>query len=192
VSNDPVLERFFARETSAVARDLIGASLEIDGCGGLIVETEAYAHDDPASHSYGGRNSRNVSMFGRAGIAYVYRSYGVHWCLNFVCGLEQNGCAVLIRALEPTLGLERMRSRRGIEDVRQLCSGPGKLSEALGITGAHDGLPLDAPPFKLRLPDRMPPAILTGTRIGISRAADVPWRYGLSGSSFLSRRFPSA
>jgi DNA-3-methyladenine glycosylase len=192
VSNDPVLERFFARETSVVARDLIGASLEIDGCGGLIVETEAYAHDDPASHSYGGRNSRNVSMFEGPGIAYVYRSYGVHWCLNFVCGLEQKGCAVLIRALEPTLGLERMRSRRGIEDVRQLCSGPGKLTEALGITSAHDGLRLDAPPFKLRLPDRMPPAILTGTRIGISRAADVPWRYGLSGSPFLSRRFPSA
>ena len=130
-------------------------------------------------------------MFGHPGTVYVYKSYGVHWCLNFVCGSDRKACAVLIRALEPTLGLERMRSRRGIDDVRQLCSGPGKLTEALGITDAQDGLCLDAPPFELTLPDTPPGTIVAGTRIGISKAADVPWRYGLSGSSFLSRRFPT-
>ena len=191
MSGDPTLARFFAGDSLAVARGLIGASLEIDGCG-LIVETEAYAHDDPASHSFGGENQRNRSMFGPPGIAYVYRSYGVHWCLNFVCGSARRGSAVLVRALEPTRGLERMRSRRGIDDVRQLCSGPGKLTEALGISGAHDGLPLDAPPFKLTLPEGAQPAIVSGCRIGISRAVELPWRYGLSGSPYLSRRFPHA
>jgi DNA-3-methyladenine glycosylase len=186
---DAALEQFFARETSVVARGLIGASLAIEGCRGIIVETEAYRHDDPASHSFGGRNGRNASMFGPGGIAYVYRSYGVHWCLNFVCG---SGCAVLIRALEPTLGIDRMRARRGSEDVRQVCSGPGKLTEALGIDGSFDGLPLDAPPFKLTLPEKSRPTIVTGPRIGISKAAELPWRYGLSGSPFLSRRFPGA
>jgi DNA-3-methyladenine glycosylase len=190
MNGDPILGRFFARDSLAVARGLIGATLEMDGCGGLIVETEAYAHDDPASHSYGGENQRNRSMFGPPGIAYVYRSYGVHWCLNFVCGSAQKGSAVLIRALEPRFGLERMRSRRGTPDVRHLCSGPGKLTEALGITGAHDGLPLDRPPFKLTLPDGAQPSIVSGCRIGISRAVELPWRYGLSGSPFLSRRFP--
>lgn len=190
MSTDPALKRFFARNTHAVARGLIGATLEFRGCGGIIVETEAYTHDDPASHSFGGRNSRNMSMFGPPGIAYVYRSYGVHWCLNVVCGSKRKGCAVLIRALEPTMGLKSMRSRRGIEDVGRLCSGPGKLTEALGITGEHDGLPLDEPPFKLTLPARAAPAIIVGPRIGITKAAEQPWRYGLSGSGFLSRRFP--
>ena len=189
MSNTSAFERFFARDTLIVARALIGASLERDGCAGIIVETEAYTRDDPASHCYGGQNNRNRSMFGPPGTAYVYRSYGVHWCLNIVCGLER-GCAVLIRALEPTLGLERMRARRGIDDVRQLCSGPGKLTEALGITGADDGLSLDAPPFKLTLPEKALPEIAVGPRIGIKKAADMPWRYGLAGSPFLSRRFP--
>ena len=172
-----------------VARELIGASLEVKGCGGIIVEAEAYGHDDPASHSYGGKNRRNESMFGPPGIAYVYISYGVHWCLNFVCGPEGHGSAVLIRALEPTLGLARMRKRRGIQDVRQLCSGPGKLTQALGITGGLDGLPLCEPPFKLILNERAHPPIVSGCRIGITRATEMPWRFGEAGSHYLSRRF---
>ena len=187
---DPSFEQFFARETPQVARDLIGATLMIDGCGGIIVETEAYTHDDPASHSFGGMNERNRSMFGPAGIAYVYRSYGVHWCLNFVCGAGKKGCAVLIRALEPTIGVERMKRRRKIQNLHELCSGPGKLTEALGITGVHDALPLNVPPFQLTLREGVVPSIATGPRIGISRAIELPWRYGLSGSPFLSRRFP--
>jgi DNA-3-methyladenine glycosylase len=129
-------------------------------------------------------------MFGAPGIAYVYRSYGVHWCLNFVCGAKRKGCAVLIRALEPMVGIERMKPRRGTEVLRELCRGPGKLTEALGITGAHDGLPLDAPPFRLSFREERSPTIAIGVRIGISRATEFPWRYGLSGSQFLSRRFP--
>ncbi len=183
------LKRFFARDPSIVARELVGATLEVGGCGGIIVETEAYGHEDPASHSYGGPTNRNRSMFGPPGIAYVYRSYGVHWCLNFVCEAEERGCAVLIRALEPMKGLKHMRSRRGIDDLRQLCSGPGKLTKALGITGALDGLFLGSPPFKLLLPEGPRPPIVCGTRIGLTRAEEVPWRYGLSGSRFLSRRF---
>ena len=172
-----------------MARDLIGAKFEIDGCGGIIVETEAYGHEDPASHSYGGPTNRNRSMFGPPVIAYVYRSYGVHWCLNFVCESEARGSVVLIRALEPTAGLNRMRRRRGIEDVRRLCSGPGNLTKSLAITGALDGLPLHLRPFVLELRQGPPPPTLTGPRIGITRAVDVPWRYGLSGSRFLSRAF---
>src|SRR5262245_34151196 len=185
------LAQFFGRETSAVARDLIGVSLTVNGCGGIIVETEAYGHDDPASHSYGGENKRNRTMFGPPVVAYVYRSYGVHWCLNFVCGSTQRGCAVLIRALEPTIGLAHMRARRGIDDVRRLCSGPGKLTQALGIDGSFDGLKLDSPPFKLSFPEGPRLAIAIGRRIGITRAVELPWRYGLSGSLFLSRRFPN-
>jgi len=181
-------ERFFARDTTEVARDLIGASFEVDGCGGIIVEAEAYGHDDPASHSYGGTNNRNRSMFGPPGIAYVYRSYGVHWCLNFVCGVHR-GCAVLIRALEPTSGLAHMRKRRGVENDRRLCSGPGNLTKALGITGALDGWPLDSAPFTLSLPEGPRPAVVAGPRIGITRAMDLPWRYGLKGSRFVSRGF---
>jgi DNA-3-methyladenine glycosylase len=185
----PAFKRFFARDPAMIAPELIGSMLEVNGCGGMIVETEAYRHDDPASHSYGGKNTRNESMFGPPGTAYVYRSYGVHWCLNFVCGAEHRGSAVLIRALEPAVGLASMRRRRGIDDIRQLCSGPGKLTKALGITGALDGLPLDAPPFKLTLQKGPRPSVLTGCRIGLTRATDVPWRFGLCGSRFHSRRF---
>jgi DNA-3-methyladenine glycosylase len=163
--------------------------LEVNGSAGIIVETEAYTHDDPASHAYGGENKRNRTMFGPPGVAYVYRSYGVHWCLNFVC---ERGSAALIRALEPTCGIERMRTRRGVEDVRRLCRGPGNLAKALGIDGSYDGLRLDAPPFRLKLAQGPRPAILIGPRIGLTRAMDVPWRFGLAGSRFLSRGFKIA
>ena len=180
---------FFDRPPHKVARDLIGSLFDVDGCGGIIVEAEAYGHDDPASHSYQGITNRNRSMFGPPGMAYVYRSYGVHWCLNFVCQSEDRGAAVLIRALEPTIGVDRMRVRRGVDDVRRLCSGPGNLTKALGITAALDGLSLAEAPFRLALRDGRRPPILTGGRIGLTRAMDVPWRYGLSGSRFLSRGF---
>src|SRR5919201_4581729 len=177
---------FFARSVHAVAPDLIGAELLVDGVGGRIVEVEAYDHEDPAAHGYGGRTARNASMFGPPGHAYVYRSYGVHWCLNFVCEDEGVASAVLIRALQPMRGLEAMRARRRVADERTLCSGPGKLCQALGITRAHAGLPLDAPPFVLEERTNEPD-VLAGPRIGITRAADRPWRYALAGSKFLSR-----
>ncbi len=177
---------FFHRPVPVVARDLVGATLLVDGVGGIVVETEAYARDDPASHSFGGRTVRNASMFGPTGHAYVYRSYGIHWCLNAVCDAEALGSAVLIRALEPTAGIELMRQRRGVADVRRLCSGPGRLCQALGVTGALDGLPLDAPPFVLEGRSG-PPRIAEGRRIGITQAAETPWRFCLSGSPFLSR-----
>ena len=178
---------FFARNVHAVAPELIGATMLFDGAGGLIVEVEAYDPQDPAAHSYRGETPRNRSMFGPAGHAYVYRSYGVHWCVNFVC---DGAGAVLIRALEPTRGLDRMRARRRLEDDRLLASGPGRLTQALGITGDHDGLPLDRKPFELHARDGAPD-IVTGLRIGITKAVDRPWRYGLKGSRFLSRSFAS-
>ena len=191
MSMPPRLRRaFFARSVHEVAPDLIGATLLVDGVGGIIVELEAYHHTDPAAHSYNGRTARNAVMFGPPGYAYVYRSYGIHWCLNFVCEEEGSASAVLIRALEPTEGLARMRRRRGVEDPRALCSGPGKLAEALGVTIKHNGLPLDRPPFELRA-RTSEPEIVTGPRIGISKAVEQPWRYGLSGSVFLSRPFSS-
>ena len=178
---------FFARNVHAVAPELIGATMLFDGAGGLIVEVEAYDPEDPAAHSYRGETPRNRSMFGPAGHAYVYRSYGVHWCVNLVC---DGAGAVLIRALEPTRGLDRMRARRRLEDDRLLASGPGRLTQALGITGDHDGLPLDRKPFELHARDGAPD-IVTGLRIGITKAVDRPWRYGLKGSRFLSRSFAS-
>lgn len=171
-----------------MARALVGATLLVDGVGGLVVETEAYDHEDPASHSFGGRTARNASMFRAGGCAYVYRSYGIHWCLNVVCGPAGEGSAVLLRALEPTHGLDRMRARRGIDEARLLCSGPGRLCQALGVDASQDGLPLDAPPFALILPER-PVPLATGPRIGISKGVATPWRFGLAGSRFLSRPF---
>ena len=182
---------FFARSVHEVAPELIGATLLVDGVGGTIVEVEAYDQEDPASHAYGGRTARNATMFGPAGHAYVYRSYGIHWCLNLVCGGGDDAEAALIRALEPTAGIELQRQRRGVEDLRKLCSGPGKLCQALAITGEHDGFALDRPPFRLE-ERREVPQIATGPRIGITRAAELPWRYGLLGSPFLSRVLRSA
>jgi DNA-3-methyladenine glycosylase len=171
-----------------VAPELIGATLLVDGVGGTIVEVEAYHHTDPAAHSYRGPTERNAVMFGPPGVAYVYRSYGIHWCLNFVCEAEGSASAVLIRALEPTAGLGRIRRRRGLADERALCSGPGKLAQALGVTHRHNGRPLDRAPFELRA-RRAKPEILVGPRIGISKAVNEPWRYGLKGSRFLSKPF---
>jgi len=183
-----VKRSFFARDVHLVAPELIGAELYVDGVGGRIVEVEAYDHEAPAAHGYRGRTERNASMFGPPGHAYVYRSYGIHWCLNFVCEGEGVANAVLIRALEPMRGLEVMRARRGLEQPRLLASGPGRLCQALGITRAHDGLPLDEPPFELHA-RRRPVELVTGRRIGITRAAEREWRYGLAGSRFLSRPF---
>jgi DNA-3-methyladenine glycosylase len=177
---------FFARSVHEVAEELIGASFLVDGVGGTIVEVEAYHHDDPAAHGFRGRTERNASMFGPPGRAYVYRSYGIHWCVNFVCEAEEVADAVLIRALEPTHGLETMRRRRGVENDRLLCAGPGRLCQALAITRAHDGLPLDRPPFRLE-PRTQEPELLRGPRVGITRAVELPWRYGLAGSRYLSR-----
>jgi DNA-3-methyladenine glycosylase len=180
--------RFFDRSVHEVAPELIGATLFFDGVGGMIVEVEAYDQEDPAAHGYRGKTARNASMFGSAGHAYVYRSYGIHWCLNFVCDTAGVASAVLIRALEPTAGLEAMRTRRGVAGDRLLCAGPGRLCEALAITGEQDGLPLDTPPFELRAREGEP-EIARGARVGITKAADQPWRYGLAGSRFLSRSF---
>ncbi len=179
---------FFARSVHEVAPELIGCTLLVDGAGGRIVEVEAYDADDPAGHGYRGPTARNRAMFGPPGHAYVYRSYGVHWCLNLVCGPEGSAEAVLVRALEPTHGLDTMRARRGLDAVRLLCSGPGRLCQALGVTGEHDGRPVDRPPFELRAGGADEP-VARGPRIGITRAAERPWRYGLAGSGFLSRAF---
>jgi DNA-3-methyladenine glycosylase len=188
-TKSPLLRRaFFARRVHDVAPDLIGAELIVDGVGGRVVEVEAYDHEDPAAHGFRGRTARNAAMFGPPGHAYVYRSYGMHWCLNFVCEGAGIASAVLIRALEPRTGLATMRSRRGLDEDRLLCSGPGRLTEALGITRQHDGLALDRPPFALRAREA-PVEILVGPRIGITKATEKPWRYGLAGSKFLSRPF---
>ena len=181
---------FFARSVHEVAPELIGATLLVDGVGGTIVEVEAYDQEDPASHGFRGRTARTASMFGPPGVAYVYRSYGIHWCLNLVCAQEGRAEAALVRALEPTRGLEAMRERRGLESASAFCSGPGKLCQALGITRALDGLPLDEPPFELRARGSEPP-LAVGPRIGITRAVEQPWRHGLAGSAFLSRPFRS-
>jgi DNA-3-methyladenine glycosylase len=180
----------FSRDAAEVAPALIGATVLVGGVGGVIVETEAYDREDPASHTYAGPTARNASMFGPPGHVYVYRSYGIHWCMNFVCREAGHGAGVLIRALEPTDGLDTMRARRGVDAARLLCSGPGRLTQALGVTREHDGHPLGAPPFVL-LPPPGPVAVAAGPRIGISRAVDVPWRFVLAGSPFLSRPLPA-
>jgi DNA-3-methyladenine glycosylase len=177
---------FFARSVHDVAPDLIGVTLLVDGVGGPIVELEAYDHEDPAAHGYGGRTERNASMFGPPGHAYVYRSYGIHWCLNLVCEPEGIASAVLLRALEPRDGIDLMRARRGLNDPRLLCSGPGRLCQALGVTGMHDGHALDEPPFEL-LRREGTPEVAVGPRVGITKAAEQPWRYVLAGSPFVSR-----
>ncbi len=177
-----------ASSAPEVGRALIGLRLFVDGVGGTVVETEAYTADDPASHSFRGRTARNASMFGPPGRAYVYRSYGLHWCLNVVCGTAP-GSAVLIRALAPECGLETMGLRRGKAGLRDLCRGPGRLCEALAVTGALDGMPMDEAPFRVE-PRAAAPAIGAGPRIGITRGADTAWRFGLVGSPYLSRGLP--
>ena len=172
-----------------VARGLIGVVLLVDGVGGMIVETEAYDREEPASHCYIGPTPRNLAMFGPSGHAYVYRSHGLHWCLNFVCREAGHGAGVLIRALAPLQGLDKMHERRGVAEARQLCSGPGKLAAALAITREHNAMALSAPPFVL-LPRDAEVAVVTGPRIGISKAVDLPWRFGLAGSRDMSRPFP--
>ena len=181
----------FSAPAADVARALIGASVFVDGVGGVIVETEAYDQSDPASHSFAGHTARNAAMFGPPGHAYVYLSHGIHWCLNFVCREPGHGAGVLIRAIEPLAGLDAMRVRRGGEDVRMLCSGPGKLCQAMAVTRAHNGLSLAAAPFALAAPAAplAPSALAVGPRIGISKAVELPWRFGEAGSRFLSRPF---
>jgi DNA-3-methyladenine glycosylase len=184
----------FSAPSELVARQLIGVTLRVDGVGGRIVETEAYDRAEPASHCFIGETPRNFAMFGPPGRAYVYRSHGLHWCLNFVCREPGHCAGVLIRALEPlddAAGLALMRARRGVDDVRLLCAGPGRLAQALGVTRAHNALPLDAPPFQL-LPASGAGAgaaieVLAGTRIGISKAVELPWRFVAAGSRFLSK-----
>jgi DNA-3-methyladenine glycosylase len=184
-------QAFFSRSVHEVAPDLIGATLLVNGVGGRLVEVEAYHHTDPAAHSYHGPTARNAVMFGPPGFAYVYRSYGIHWCLNFVCEPKGSAAAVLIRAIEPTAGIAAMQRRRGTTDERLLCSGPGRLCEALGITRAQNGFALTAAPFELF--SRVGTVeIATGPRIGITKAAELPWRYGEKGSRFLSKPFPTA
>jgi DNA-3-methyladenine glycosylase len=174
-----------------VAARLIGITLLVDGVGGRIVETEAYDREEPASHTFGGPTPRSAVMFGPPGRAYVYRSYGLHWCLNFVCREVGHGAGVLIRALEPTHGLDRMRSRRGLDDPRLLCAGPGRVGQALGVNAGCNGMALDAPPFELLAASAgAPPRVIDiGPRIGISKAVDLPWRFGEKGSRFLSKPF---
>ena len=187
MTRPPRLHRsFFDRPVLKVAADLIGTTLLFRGAGGMIVEVEAYHHTDPAAHSYNGQTDRNAVMFGPPGHAYVYRSYGIHWCVNFVCETEGSASAVLIRAIEPMHGIAAMRRRRGVTEDRLLCAGPGRLCEALAITRAQNGLALDKPPFELRARGDKPD-IAAGVRIGISKAANLPWRFALKGSRYLSK-----
>lgn len=187
VDEDSVLEpSFFERDVETVARDLIGVSVFVQGAGGKIVETEAYDAQDPAAHSFRGPTPRNAAMFGPAGRAYVYRSYGIHWCMNFTCG---HGAGVLIRAVQPEAGLEIMRARRGLADERLLCAGPGRLCQALGVDASFGGLPLDRPPFQLSQ-KAVDLHVIACPRIGISVATDTLRRFCQEGSRYLSRPIP--
>jgi len=185
-----LLPSFYTRDVVDVARDLIGVTLLVDGVGGVIVETEAYDKDDPASHGYRGQTERNAVMFGPPGRLYIYLSYGMHWCANIVCGEEGQASAVLLRALVPQAGIERMEERRGMVARSLLCAGPGRLCQALGLTRAQNGLRVDEPPVELRAGDESPP-IAVGPRIGLTKAVEQPWRFGWAGSKFLSKRFPA-
>lgn len=178
-------------DAPTVARALIGCTVLVDGIGGRIVETEAYDRDDPASHTFGGPSGRNAAMFGPPGHAYIYRSYGLHWCFNIVCREDGHGAGVLIRALEPTEGIETMRARRGMTNDRLLCAGPGRLTQALAISQGHYGLSVFAPPFALIAPSG-PVDVIAGPRIGISKAIDLPWRFGERGSPYVSKPFKPA
>jgi DNA-3-methyladenine glycosylase len=181
---------FYARSVHEVARDLIGCSLTFEGAGGVIVETESYERDDPACHAYVGLTPRTATLFGPPGRAYVYRSYGIHALLNAVAEPEGQAAAVLIRALEPRWGIGDMRARRGVHHGdRGLCSGPGKLTQALGIELEHNEAPLTEAPFELRerAAEWAEVEVATGPRIGITRAVDYPWRFCAAGSKFLSR-----
>ncbi|MBB3934454.1 DNA-3-methyladenine glycosylase [Aureimonas phyllosphaerae] len=182
----PRSDEFFAQDAVSLAAALIGCELYLDGVGGRIVETEAYRAGDAASHSFRGETLRNRAMFGPIGRAYVYRSYGLHWCLNIVCDGTEPGSAVLLRALEPLAGLDAMGRRRGLDEPRLLCAGPGRLTQALGIDAGHDGLAIDEPPFLFRQA-AAPGPVGVGPRIGITKAIDEPWRFGLAGSRYLSR-----
>ena len=183
----------FSAPSHEVAPLLIGVTVLVNGVGGRIVETEAYDMTEPAAHTYTGPSARNAAMFGPAGHAYVYMSHGIHWCMNFVCREPGHGAGVLIRAVEPLAGLDAMRVRRGMEDARMLCSGPGKLCQAMGVTRAHNGLALTAAPFELiARAEEVEVAVAVGPRIGISKAVELPWRFGEAGSRFLSRPFRGA
>ena len=183
------LSAFLEGDVREVARGLVGWTFLVHGVGGVIVETEAYRFDDPASHAFGGRTPRNATMFGPSGHLYVYRSYGIHWCANVVCGAEGVASAVLLRALRPTHGVDDMRTRRGVDDARLLAAGPGRLTQALGLSGENDGDDLGVPPYELTMPPQ-PPEVVASTRVGITRAIEQPWRYTLAGSTFVSRPRP--
>jgi DNA-3-methyladenine glycosylase len=184
---------FYARPVVRVARDLVGCVVEHEGCSGVIVETEAYHFTEPACHAYTGLTARTATLYGTPGVAYVYRSYGVHALLNAVCEPEEVGAAVLIRALEPRMGLEAMRARRGLDRPTDLCSGPGKLTQALGIGLERNGTSLADGPVRIsaRPPGWRRPRIVTGARIGITRAVDLPWRFCALGSRHVSRPWPA-
>ncbi len=188
-SGRPLEALFFERSVHDVARDLIGCAVLFNGVGGVIVETESYERDDPACHAFVGLTQRTAPLFGPPGRAYVYRSYGIHACLNFVCEPEGEAAAVLIRALEPRWGLGPMRRRRGRANARELCSGPGKLTEALGIGLDANRAALTEPPFEVRAPEAGSEGaeVGTGPRIGITRAAELPWRFCAVDSPYLSR-----
>jgi DNA-3-methyladenine glycosylase len=189
-TSERLTRAFFERSVHQVARELVGCRLFYDGRGGTIVETESYERDDPACHAYVGLTARTEVIFGPPGRAYVYLSYGIHSLLNAVCEPEGEAAAVLIRALEPTAGLEAMRARRGAKPDLELCSGPGKLTEALGIGLGENGADLARDPFLLLPPAGAPPQIVSGPRIGITKATERPWRFCLAGSPFVSRPRP--